>query len=77
MRAMGYRQESTIGTQDGHVQIELGEPVQPDTCLCTDPTTLNALLNGSTSLDAALAAGKAAISGDEAALHRLLQAPNL
>jgi DNA-binding HxlR family transcriptional regulator len=67
----------TIATQDGHVQIELGEPVQPDTCLCTDPTTLNALLNGSTSLDTALAAGKAVISGDEAALHRLLQAPNL
>jgi HxlR-like helix-turn-helix protein/SCP-2 sterol transfer family protein len=66
----------TIDSRDGRVQIELGEPAQPDAYLRTDPTTLNALLDGSTSLGAALTAGKAVIGGDNAALHRLLQRPN-
>jgi DNA-binding HxlR family transcriptional regulator len=64
----------TIGTKDGRVDIKPGEPAHADACLRTDPTTLNAMLSGSTSLAAALAAGTAVLSGDEAALRRLLHA---
>jgi DNA-binding HxlR family transcriptional regulator len=64
----------TIGTQDGQLHIKPGEPAHADACLRTDPTTLNALLNGTTSLAAAVATGKAALSGDGAALRRLLAA---
>jgi DNA-binding HxlR family transcriptional regulator len=66
----------TISTEDGQVHIKPGEPAHPHACLRTDPTTLNALLNGTTSLAAALATGKTVLSGDKAALRRLLHAAN-
>lgn len=64
----------TVTAEDGHFTISSGEPAHADAGLRTEPTTLNALLNGSTSLAAARATGQAALSGDEAALQRLLQA---
>jgi DNA-binding HxlR family transcriptional regulator len=64
----------TIRTRDGQVHIEPGEPAQAHACLRTDPATLNTLLDGSTSLATAIAAGEAVVSGDEAALRRLLPA---
>ncbi|MCX5064915.1 winged helix-turn-helix transcriptional regulator [Micromonospora lupini] len=63
----------TIHTRDGRVHIEPGEPDQVDAGLRTDPATLNALLDGSASLTAARASGLADVSGDEAALRRLLE----
>ena len=66
----------TISAQDGRVTIDPGEPTHPRAGLRTDPLTLNALLDGSTSLSAAVAAGKAVLSGDQAALDRLLEATN-
>ena len=63
----------TITTGDGRVHVEPGEPAHLDASLRTDPLTLNALLDGSTSLAAARTAGTAAAGGDEAALHRLLR----
>jgi DNA-binding HxlR family transcriptional regulator len=62
----------TVVTQDGQVDIGPGEPVHPDAGLSTDPITLNALLDGSISLATARRAGKAVVSGDGAALRRLL-----
>lgn len=64
----------TVSTQHGQVNIKPGEPDHADAGLRTDPTTLNALLNGSTSLAAARTARKAVLDGDEVALRRLLQA---
>ncbi|WP_097321524.1 winged helix-turn-helix transcriptional regulator [Paractinoplanes atraurantiacus] len=58
---------------DGPLHIETGAPVHADAGLRTDPATLNALLDGSVTLAAARAAGTAALSGDEAALKRLLE----
>ncbi|WP_406080308.1 winged helix-turn-helix transcriptional regulator [Micromonospora sp. NBC_00858] len=66
----------TVRTQDGQVHIEPGEPAQPQACLRTDPTTLNALLDGSITLATALTTGTAVISGDEAMLGHLLQPAN-
>ncbi|WP_406064869.1 winged helix-turn-helix transcriptional regulator [Micromonospora sp. NBC_00860] len=62
----------TIRTQDGRVHIEPGEPAHSHAGLRSDPATLNALLNGSTSLAAARATGATVVTGDEAALRRLL-----
>ncbi|MEU7799670.1 winged helix-turn-helix transcriptional regulator [Micromonospora arborensis] len=64
----------TVRTHDGAVHIEPGEPTQVYAGLRTDPATLNALLDGSTSLAAALTSGAADLTGDEAALRRLLDA---
>ena len=66
----------TITTENGRIHIDAGEPAHPDAGLRTDPTTLNALLDGSTSLAAAHATGHAVLSGSEVALQRLLQAPD-
>ncbi|MFG1919150.1 winged helix-turn-helix transcriptional regulator [Micromonospora sp. NPDC048898] len=63
----------TIRTRDGQVHVEPGEPTHPHAGLRTDPTTLNRLLDGSTALAAAVSAGAAVVSGDEAALRRLLE----
>jgi DNA-binding HxlR family transcriptional regulator len=62
----------TVRTDDGQVHIEAGEPPVADASLCTDPATLNAVLNDPDLLRAALADGRATTSGDGAALHRLL-----
>lgn len=63
----------TVRTRDGRVHIEAGAPAHADACLRTDPSTLNALLDDPMSLPSVLAAGKAAVSGDETGLRGLLQ----
>jgi len=63
----------TVQTRAGRVDIQPGTPVEPDVSLRTDPATLDALLSDPAALDAALAAGRVAITGDDAALHRLLK----
>jgi DNA-binding HxlR family transcriptional regulator len=63
----------TITADNCRIHINPGEPAHADASLRTEPTTLNALLNGSTSLATARATGKAVLSGDEAALQRLVQ----
>jgi DNA-binding HxlR family transcriptional regulator len=62
----------TVRTRDGEVHVEAGEPATEDVRLRTDPATLNTLLQDPTALDAAVEAGKAVVSGDAAALRRLL-----
>ncbi|GAA3822409.1 winged helix-turn-helix transcriptional regulator [Sphaerisporangium flaviroseum] len=64
----------TIRTADAQVQVELGEPARADASLCTDPRTLNALLDDPATLDAAMSDGNAAATGDLPALRRLLRA---
>jgi DNA-binding HxlR family transcriptional regulator len=59
----------TVRTVDGHLSVEPGATAEPDAVLRTDPATLNDLLGD----PAALRAGRAEFSGDEAALRRLLQ----
>ncbi|GII78527.1 HxlR family transcriptional regulator [Sphaerisporangium rufum] len=63
----------TVGIENGRIHITPGAPPRADAGLRTDPATLNALLDGSTSPAAAVAGGKAALSGDEDALRRFLQ----
>ena len=62
----------TIRTGAGQVLVEPGEPADPAASLRTDPWTLNALLDDPAGLDTAMADGSAVVSGDLAALHRLL-----
>ncbi|MEV1319757.1 winged helix-turn-helix transcriptional regulator [Micromonospora arborensis] len=62
-----------IRTRDGQVHVEPGEPAGPDAGLRTDPSTLNSLLDGSISLATARTTGAVVVSGDGAALHRLLE----
>lgn len=64
----------TIRAEDGRVQVLAGEPNEPDASLCTDPKTLNALLEDPGKLDAAVSDGTAAIAGDPSALRLLLDA---
>ncbi|MEV6847555.1 winged helix-turn-helix transcriptional regulator [Actinoplanes sp. NPDC051411] len=63
----------TVRTVDNRLQVEPGPPPAPDAGLRTDPATLNALLSDPTGLKAAVAAGRASVTGDEKALLRLLQ----
>ncbi|MFF5175138.1 winged helix-turn-helix transcriptional regulator [Micromonospora sp. NPDC000089] len=65
----------TVDVRDGQVHLDPGEPARPDAGLRTDPVTLNALLADPASLPAALAAGEAVVSGDLAAIRRLLATP--
>jgi DNA-binding HxlR family transcriptional regulator len=58
----------------GHVDIEPGEPAAPAASLRTDPKTLNALLEDPDALRAAMSDGSAVVTGDLAALRRLLEA---
>jgi alkyl sulfatase BDS1-like metallo-beta-lactamase superfamily hydrolase len=51
-----------------------GEPDRPDAGLRTDAATLNALLDGTADLDAAVSGGSAAVAGDRAVLRRLIAA---
>jgi DNA-binding HxlR family transcriptional regulator len=64
----------TVRSEDGHVQVESGEPSRPDASLRTDPQTLNALLQDPGKFDAAVADGSVALTGDQLALRRLLDA---
>jgi DNA-binding HxlR family transcriptional regulator len=69
----------TVRSASGRVDIEPGDPGNPDdpgvvaASLRTDPQTLNALIEDPASLDAALAAGSAVVTGDRTALRRLLR----
>jgi DNA-binding HxlR family transcriptional regulator len=63
-----------VRAEAGRVDVAPGEPDQPDAALRTDPATLNALLDASLSLTAAVSGGRAVVAGDRAALRRLLSA---
>lgn len=62
----------TIRTEAGHLDVEPGEPAQPDVCLRTDAQTLNVLLSDPAELAVALTDGRATATGDLVALDRLL-----
>ncbi len=62
----------TVRIEHGQLQVRAGEPAEPDACLRTDPQTLNALLSDPGGLDAAVADGSAAVTGDRPAIRRLL-----
>jgi DNA-binding HxlR family transcriptional regulator len=64
----------TIRAEAGRLHVQPGEPASPDASLRTDPATLNALLEGSRELDAAVSDGTVVTTGDLSALHRLVQA---
>jgi DNA-binding HxlR family transcriptional regulator len=63
----------TVRTVNTRLQVEPGPPDNPDAGLRTDPATLNALLSDPGRLKSAVASGKASVTGDEAALLRLLK----
>lgn len=63
----------TVRTVDTRLQVEPGAPSAPDATLRTDPATLNALLSDPTTLKSAVAAGRASVTGDVAALLWLLK----
>jgi DNA-binding HxlR family transcriptional regulator len=63
----------TVRTLDGRLHVEPGEPAQADAGLRTDPWTLNGLLDGTVSP----ATANAVVTGDKAALNRLLSPPPL
>jgi DNA-binding HxlR family transcriptional regulator len=63
----------TIRSEDGRLQVQPGEPIDPDSSLTCDPATLNALLEGSRQFDAAMSDGSVVATGDLPALRRLLQ----
>jgi DNA-binding HxlR family transcriptional regulator len=63
----------TVRTVDARLQVEPGPPAAPDAGLRTDPATLNALLSDPGRLKSAIASGKASVTGDGAALLRLLK----
>ena len=62
----------TVRSQDGEVQVEPGEPAAPEATVRIDPSTLNDVLADPSSLDAAVADGRAEVGGDVRALRRLL-----
>ena len=63
-----------VRAEAGRLDVRPGEPGAPDAALRTDPATLNALLDGSLDLDAAVSAGSVATAGDRPALGRLIAA---
>lgn len=63
----------TIEVAGGRVHAEAGEPPRMDFSLRADPETLVALVQAPQALDAAVADGRATISGDASALRRILQ----
>ena len=69
----------TVRSASGRVDIEPGDPGEPGdltavaASLRTDPQTLNALIDDPATLYAALADGRATVTGDRAALRRLLR----
>jgi DNA-binding HxlR family transcriptional regulator len=76
---MSYRLELddrvfAVRVEDGHLQVQSGEPTSPDVSLRTDPQTLNALLDHPSKLDAFASERRVAVTGDWAALRRLLAA---
>jgi HxlR-like helix-turn-helix/SCP-2 sterol transfer family len=63
----------TVRTTAGHVLVQPDEPAKADASLRATPTTFNALLDDPARLDAAMADGVVAATGDLSALRRLLQ----
>lgn len=63
----------TVRAADGRVDVEPGEPPEPDASLSTDPRTLNDLLDDPAGLDAAISDGTAVVGGDLSALRDLLR----
>lgn len=63
----------TVKTEPGRLQVQPGEPANPDASLRTDPVTLNVLLAASTDLDDAVADGTVDAAGDLTTLRRLIQ----
>jgi DNA-binding HxlR family transcriptional regulator len=63
-----------VRTEAGRLDVRPGAPGRPDAALRTDPATLNALLDGTTDLDAAVSGGSAVTAGDPTALRRLIEA---
>jgi DNA-binding HxlR family transcriptional regulator len=63
----------TVRTSDCRLRVEPGTPAHADAGLRTDPATLNALLADPAALASAVRTGTATVSGDEAALRKLLQ----
>jgi DNA-binding HxlR family transcriptional regulator len=64
----------TVRAEAGRLEVQPGEPADPDALLRTDPATLNALLQASRDFDAAVSDGSAVAAGDLSALRRLVQA---
>jgi DNA-binding HxlR family transcriptional regulator len=64
----------SVRIEGGQLRVEAGEPTLPAVSLRTDPGTLNALLNDPNDLDRVVSEGSAAVTGDWAALRRLLEA---
>ncbi|GAB7045937.1 winged helix-turn-helix transcriptional regulator [Catenuloplanes indicus] len=64
----------TVRAADGAVSVTQGDPAGCDAGLATDPRTLNALLGDPDRLAGAERAGTAVVTGDRAALLRLLDA---
>ncbi|MEC3980926.1 winged helix-turn-helix transcriptional regulator [Amycolatopsis sp. H20-H5] len=64
----------TVRAEGGRVHLRPGEPEDAAASLRTDPRTLNALIEDPAALDVALAEGGVVVSGDMAALRRLLRA---
>jgi DNA-binding HxlR family transcriptional regulator len=62
----------TLASGAAGLEIEPGEPSAPDAAIDTDPRTLNALLTGHVTLEAAIGDGSVQIDGDLAALRALL-----
>ena len=62
----------TVRTRDGAVEVVEGAPAAGDVQLRTDPPTLDRLIQEPSALDAEVAAGAAVVTGDAAALRRLL-----
>jgi alkyl sulfatase BDS1-like metallo-beta-lactamase superfamily hydrolase len=63
----------TIGIDRGELQVARAEEDHPDITLDTDRSTLAALLYGGRSLDDAVRAGDAAVSGKTAVIARFLR----
>jgi DNA-binding HxlR family transcriptional regulator len=61
----------TVRTEAGEVHVEIGEPATADATLTTTPAVLNDLLTDPSTLDSAVAAGTAVVTGD---VRRLLRA---
>lgn len=63
-----------IRSASGQVDIQPGEPASAAASLRTNPKTLNTLLDDPATLDASISDGSAVVTGDLAALRRLLRA---
>lgn len=63
----------TVRAESGRLDITCGEPAAWDVTLRCDPATLNALVQDPAAFGAHLADGRALVTGDTAALTRLLE----